>query len=209
MPAEVGAALDRAAELGFVGPVELTEQIEHALGFVLAVELDFPSGPATALDLGSGGGLPGLVLGVCWPGCRLTLVDASQRRTEFLRRETTRIGGLDHVEVVRGRAEDLARDSALRERFEVVTARSFGPPAVTAECGSPFALRGGLMVVSDPPSVEEAERWPEEGLAQLELVNGGAFRVDERFGYRILRKIGSTADRFPRRSGVPAKRPLF
>lgn len=205
----MASALDRALGLGFVGPAERSVQIEHALGFVLAVERERPGRPATALDLGSGGGLPGLVLGACWPGCRVTLVDASRRRTDFLRREVADLGWLDHVDVVRGRAEDLGRDTTLRERFEVVAARSFGPPAVTAECGSPFALPGGLMVVSEPPSQKDHERWPEEGLAQLELEDLGALRVDERFGYRVLGKLGTVSDRFPRRSGVPAKRPLF
>jgi hypothetical protein len=66
-----------------------------------------------------------------------------------------------------------------------------------------------VLVVSEPPDGGGDERWPEQGLAQLELENGGVTRFDDRFGYRILRKIASTADRFPRRTGVPAKRPLF
>ena len=209
VPAEVVAALGRAAELGFVGPAELAGQIDHALGFVLAVEGDRLGGPATALDLGSGGGLPGLVLGACWPQCRIVLVEAGQRRAEFLKGEVATLPQLDRVEVLRGRAEELARESALRQQFDVVISRSFGPPAVTAECGSPFALPGGLMVVSEPPGGNGDERWPGDGLAELELVDGGVLRIDDRFGYRLLRKVGSTADRFPRRTGVPGKRPLF
>ncbi len=209
VPDEVVAAVGRAVELGFVGPAELARQIDHALGFVLTVERDRSGAPATALDLGSGGGLPGLVVGACWPQCRVVLVEAGQRRAEFLSSEAARLPQLDHVEVLRGRAEELAREHALRQRFEVVTARSFGPPAVTAECGSPFVLPGGLMVVSEAPEGNGDERWPGDGLAQLALVNGGVLRIDDRFGYRVLRKVGSSVDRFPRRTGVPGKRPLF
>jgi 16S rRNA (guanine527-N7)-methyltransferase len=209
VPAEVSAALGRAASLGFLGPAELTEQIDHALGFVLVVEADRPGGPGTALDLGAGGGLPGLVLATCWPNCRFTLLDSGDRRSAFLKQEVSRIPGLEQVRVARGRAEELGRREDLREQFEVVTARSFGAPAVTAECGSPFVVAGGVMVVSEPPDADEDRRWPDEGLARLGLVKSKMVRAAGRFGYQKLHKASETDGRYPRRAGVPAKRPLF
>jgi 16S rRNA (guanine527-N7)-methyltransferase len=205
----VTEALERSVSLGFLGPAELTAQIDHALGFVIAIEQAHGGIPATGLDLGSGGGLPGLLLGACWPSCRLTLLDAAERRTAFLKREAAKLPWLGHTEVARGRAEELGRDPRLRERFEVVTSRSFGPPAVTVECGSPFVIPGGVMVVSDPPDPDPDERWPDEGLSGLGLVKSGITRVEGRFRYQILRKIAGSSDRYPRRTGVPAKRPLF
>ncbi|MGH9079322.1 MAG: RsmG family class I SAM-dependent methyltransferase [Acidimicrobiales bacterium] len=203
----VAAALGRAVELGFLGPMDLLEQIDHALGFVFVVERERPEGPPAAIDLGTGGGVPGLVVGSCWPECRVTLLDAGRRRTDFLRDELMGLWS-GNIEVVRGRAEEVGRDPAFRQCFDVVTSRSFGPPAVAAECGSPFLVPGGTMVVSEPPGTAPA-RWPDTGLAHLGLVNGGSAHVGGRFGYQILRQAIATPDRYPRRTGVPAKRPLF
>ncbi len=209
IPQGAKAVLRRAARLGFIGPMDLDDQIDHALGFVVVCEGERPEGLHTALDLGTGGGLPGLVLGSCWPGCRVVLVEANQRRTDFLASELADDPVLGQVEVVRGRAEDLARDPTLRGQFEAVTSRSFGPPGVTAECGSPFLALGGLMVVSEPPDEEVTGRWPDEGLGLLGLENRGRVRVGARYGYQLLEKAIPSSDRYPRRSGMPAKRRLF
>ena len=106
-------------------------------------------------------------------------------------------------------AEEAGRTGRLRGKFELVTSRSFGGPAVTAECGAPFVSIGGVMVVSEPPDGFEDSRWPVEGLAKVGLLAAARMRFDERFGYQILVKSDSTADRYPRRVGIPAKRPLF
>jgi 16S rRNA (guanine527-N7)-methyltransferase len=103
----------------------------------------------------------------------------------------------------------LARDDRFRQKFEVVTARSFGSPAVTVECGAPLLGVGGVMVVSEPPGDADERRWPEEGLAQVGLVRASRLRLDDRFGYQVLVKSGETPERYPRRVGVPSKRPLF
>ncbi len=209
VPVSVGQTLRRAAALGFLGPMDPSRQVDHALGFVVACERQWKRGPAAALDLGTGGGMPGLILAACWPECRVVLIDAGQRRTEFLVEEVSDGRQPGTVEVVRGRAEILARDPQLREKFEVVTSRSFGPPGVTAECGSPFLIPGGLLVVSEPPDEGVTERWPDTGLSSLALANMGRVRIDERFGYQFLGKVGPTPDRYPRRTGIPTKRPLF
>jgi len=86
------------------------------------------------LDLGSGGGLPGLVLGDLWPDCRFTLVDAGERRCDFLRSAVERCHFSDRFTVLHGRAEALGHEAALRGAFDGVVARSFGhqvsPPSV-------------------------------------------------------------------------------
>ena len=207
-PAGTGAgeSLERVLEdsrrLGFLGPGPLPPQIEHARGFASTRE----RAPDSFLDLGSGGGLPGLVLALEWPRAYAVLLDAMAKRTEFLRTACTRLGISERVEVRCARAEDAGRDPALRGRFDVVTARSFGPPAVTAECAAGLLRPGGELIVSEPPE-DDGSRWPAAGLAELGLEVVQAPTPQRRFV--AMRLTGPTPDRYPRRVGVPGKRPLW
>jgi 16S rRNA (guanine527-N7)-methyltransferase len=200
-------SLNRSASLGFMGPMPVSEQIAHGLGFAAASEATLKAIPRTILDMGTGGGVPGLILLACWPASHIVLLDSNERRTEFLVTEVARWERPGEVEVVRARAEEAGRSDHLRERFELVTARAFAKPAVTAECGSAFAMIGGVLVVSEPPV--ERERWPVEGLVKLGLEDTGLVRLQDRFSYRLLLKRNSIDERYPRRVGIPAKRPLF
>jgi 16S rRNA (guanine527-N7)-methyltransferase len=207
------ATLERSQDLGFLGPGPLDAQVHHALGFVRPPASVDPAvaealaAPGRFLDLGSGGGLPGLVLAcLAWPDAAGTLVDAGERRCEFLGEAVTELGLDDRVTVVRGRAEEVGRSPDLRARFDVVVVRSFGPPAVTAECAAPFVRESGAVVVSEPPPGPQ-ERWPSEGLALLGLEPAADW--SEPFRYQALRQSTLCPDRYPRRVGIPAKRPLF
>jgi 16S rRNA (guanine527-N7)-methyltransferase len=202
-------SLNRSSQLGFLGPMPVAEQIDHALGFVAVVEDARGSIPTSVADLGTGGGVPGLVLSACWPECRLLLVDGNERRIGFLAAQVDSLGSSFRVEAVWGRAEEVARDDRFSRQFEVVTARSFGPPAVTVECGAPLLGVGGVMVVSEPPGEGDERRWPEAGLAQVGLTRSSRVRFEDRFGYQVLVKTGETPGRYPRRVGIPSKRPLF
>ena len=200
------AVLERSRRLGFLGPGSLRVQAEHAAGFAVAVT----DPPGRLLDLGSGGGVPGLVLVGMWPHCRATLLDAGERRCAFLAESVDQLGWADRVTVVRSRAEEAGRQPDMRGAFDLVVARSFGPPAVTAECGAPFLDGGGRLVVSEPPGDGPgagSDRWPEAGLAELGLRAGGVWR--EPFHYRAFVRERPCPDRYPRRPGIPAKRPLF
>jgi 16S rRNA (guanine527-N7)-methyltransferase len=150
-----------------------------------------------------------LVVACVLEGATVALIDSSARRTAFLRRAAARLGLGDRVRVVEDRAEVCGRDEALRGSFDGVTARSFGRPAVVAECAAPLLKSGGWLLVSEPPSGERPEggRWPAEPLRQLGLVPEEPVR--EAFEYQVLRQREPCPDRFPRRVGVPAKRPLF
>jgi 16S rRNA (guanine527-N7)-methyltransferase len=163
--------------------------------------------PSAALDLGSGGGVPGLVLAFRWRSARMVLLDAHERRTDFLRHAVAALGLGDRVAVHRARAEDAGREPQLRHRFDVVTARSFGPPAVTAECGAPFLDTGGVLLVAEPPGAPD-ERWPGPALRDLGLRSDGVVRAGGA-GVRRLVVIRRVSAAFPRAVGVPGKRPLF
>ncbi len=212
------AALDRvlrrSRELGFLGPGPTAAHIRHAATFLSGIDdLDSRQSPArvgdlTLVDLGSGGGLPGLILAVRRPIMRVVLVDAIGKRTEFLEWAVAELGVAERVEVRRGRAEELAREPDLRGSAEVVTARSFGPPAVTAECAAGFLSGpGARLLVSEPPTGSE-DRWPVEGLLRLGMQPGRLWSA-EGATVKALDVIAPCAEGVPRRVGVPARRPLF
>ena len=161
------------------------------------------SPPTVALDLGSGGGLPGLVLAAHWPTSRWTLLDASERRTNFLEQVVIELDLQRCVTVVRARAEEAARQPSLRGSFDLVVARSFGPPAVTAECAAAFLHVNGLLAVSEPPD-DRADRWPASELRGLGLEDRGRHGA-----VRVLEQVELASDAVPRRVGIPAKRPRW
>jgi 16S rRNA (guanine527-N7)-methyltransferase len=112
------------------------------------------------------------------------------------------------VTVVHGRAETIGHLDQFRRGFDAVVARSFGRPAITAECAAPFLREEGLLVVSEPPEdVTSDARWSPSGLDRLGLSASWLVRGD--FGYRLTRQLRECPPEFSRRDGVPAKRPLF
>ena len=208
--------LARSRELGFLGPGPLAEQIGHSRAFGELVREALGAGGQDEverfLDLGAGGGLPGLVLLDEWPSATAVLIDAQERRCRFLTESLAELGWGHRVEVRCGRAEVLGRDPGLRGGFGLVVARGFGPPAVTAECAVGFLSPGGRLAVSEPPNDSTAgegpERWPEDGLRRLGF--GAAMRFRSPLaGVACLNLEEPAENRWPRRDGVPGKRPLW
>jgi 16S rRNA (guanine527-N7)-methyltransferase len=203
-PRALSEILEEARELGLLGPGPVARQLAHALNLATAIgQFD-----GRLLDLGSGGGLPGLVLFDRWPGATGVLLDAHRRRCEFLTRAVATLDLGSRVSVECGRAEVLAREEHLRGGFDLVVARSFGPPAVTAECAVGFLRTGGELVVTEPPDPDAGERWLPSGLAGLGFGGAEPMRVAETGAVR-MRLAGGPDDRWPRRDGVPTKRPLW
>ena len=199
-------ALEESRARGFLGPVSVETQIQHALGFADVWNDFLPSPPDSFLDLGSGGGLPGLVLLEHW-GTSAIFVDSMVKRTSYLLEVLDWDGAPDGGVVYTGRAEELARTPELCESVPLVTARSFGPPSVTAECAVRFLRIDGLLIVSEPPDDDEPNRWNPSALGQLGL--RPERRVRHGAAYQVLRKVRGTPDRFPRSTGLPGKSPLF
>ena len=198
--------LTEAQSQGFIGPGDLQPHVEHALGFVAARGMR--DGPERVVDLGSGGGLPSLVLAQTWSAAEFWLIEANQRRVSFLAEAVVRMGWTDRVHACNGRAEVFGRDGQLRGTMDLVTARGFGPPAVTAECAGPFLVPGGRLIVSEPPASEGERRWPGAGLALLGMrLHGVCSRGPAH--YAVVEQERPCPDRYPRRVGIPAKRPLF
>ncbi|MCU1379525.1 MAG: rRNA small subunit methyltransferase [Acidimicrobiales bacterium] len=203
MAESLEAVLERSRTLGFLGPGPIAEQRAHAEAFTTAIDT---LGVEAAVDLGSGGGIPGLVLATLLPHLRWTLLDGMPRRTSFLEEAVAALGLEGRVQVVTARAELAGRAPALRGEFQLVVARGFASPAVTAECAAPLLASGGQLVVSEPPG-SMGDRWPDVGVAELGLTVEAV--VSGPPSFVRLRRTGAVPERFPRRVGIPGKRPLW
>lgn len=162
-------------------------------------------GEIRCLDLGTGGGLPGVVLAARWPETRWVFVDRRQRSEAFVSWAVGLLGIAVRTGFRRGEAAALARDPDLAGSFDLVVARAFGPPAVTAECATGFLSIGGRLVVSEP-ELEDPARWPAEPLARLGLAvrrTGVAPRFVE------IGKEAPHEARFPRRVAAMRREPLY
>jgi 16S rRNA (guanine527-N7)-methyltransferase len=202
VPGPLTAALERGQQLGLLGPGPVAPHVEHAEALAAMVDP-----PACFLDLGSGAGIPGLVLTLRWPQARATLLDSGRRRAEHLEAACAELGLGGRVEVILARAEDAARDPRWRGRFDLVVARSFGPPAVAAECAVGFLTAGGTLLVSEPPG-GSAGRWDPAGLATLGLGEPQILTSGQTSAAKFT-LTEEPASRWPRRTGVPERRPLW
>lgn len=145
------------------------------------------------VDVGSGGGAPGIPLAAALPDRDVTLLEAERRKVEFLRRWKAE---LPNVRVVWGRAEDQETD-----RFGVAVAKALASPPVAAEWCLPLVQIGGVVVLWVGPTVEVNR------VARVADQLAGS-RPELRDGLLVIRKIGPTPEGFPRRAGMARKRPL-
>jgi 16S rRNA (guanine527-N7)-methyltransferase len=166
----------------------------------LAQALQLAEG-AALIDIGSGPGVPGLVIAVARPDVRVTLLDGDSHKTGFLT-HVAGVIGLRSLVVVNRRAEEAGHDPELRERFDIATARALARPAVLCELTLPFVRVGGTVaaLVVDSPAVAR------EASDAAALLGGG--EPESRPGLLLIPKTAQTPARFPRRPGVPARRPL-
>ena len=157
-----------AQRLGFFGAAPIEDAIEHSRGYLHAVG---PLAPGSRLaDLGSGGGLPGLVLATAYPDVVVVLIDRRQKRTDFLERAVRRLDATKTSVWCRD-VSAVARgvESGQIAPFDVVTARGFGPPATTLTLATRLlgVSRAGRIVISEPPA---GDRWDPALLSRLGLV---------------------------------------
>jgi 16S rRNA (guanine527-N7)-methyltransferase len=199
--------LASAQAQGLLGPGDPAVHYEHALGFADAAESSGVGAPARFADLGTGGGVPGLILAAWWADASVALIESRVRRGRLLVGWVDDLGFGDRVQVLEGRAEDWARDPDYREAFDLVTARSFARPSVTAEIASGLVRTGGQLVVSEPPS-SETERWPEDEVGALGFSPATALMARGAH-YARLQKIEPAGGDVPRRAGKPGKSPLW
>ena len=161
------------------------------------------------VDVGSGGGLPGLPLKIVRPGLEVVLVESDRDKAAFLQRACAELR-LAGVEVVDRRAEEVGQDSRYREQFDVAVARAVAAMPVVAELCLPLVRVGGRLL-AQKTEAEDVDR----AAAAIEKLGGGAARVvaaptvvRTTGTVVIVDKVRPTPDAYPRRAGVPARKPL-
>lgn len=185
----------------------------HLLDSLAALPLVDAMGPGEAIDLGSGGGLPGLPLAMARPEIHWTLVDSVGKKAALLS-EFAQALGLRNVAVLSDRAEALGRSPRHRQGYRLVTARACAALPVLAELALPLLSIGGSLLAWKGPLTEDDEEVRRGRVAAGQLGGGRLRFVDPGVpalgGHRfvIVPKEGDTDARFPRRDGEPGRRPL-
>lgn len=196
-------------DLTSVPPKEMPER--HFLDSLLPLTQAglFPEG-VSLIDVGTGAGFPGLALAIALPGCRVSLLEAMQKRCQFLQAVCDELG-LANVRVIQSRAEITGREPEHREQYDRAVARAVAPLNVLCEYLLPFVMPGGMALCWKGPAAEEEMA---DGAFAAQALGGemdGIIdlpRIDTRHVIVPVKKITETLPQYPRKNGVPAKRPL-
>lgn len=171
------------------------------------------------LDVGSGAGLPGLVIATVRPEWKVTLLDSLNKRCTFNTAAADAMG-LDNIDIVWSRAEDAGRDPQHREAYSIVTARAVAELRVLGELCLPFVRVGGYWIA---PKGASPDKEIQDALAAIETLGGCVESLDvqrvessvtpgdssqTKRTVVIVKKTEKTLDKYPRKPGVPKKRPL-
>lgn len=166
----------------------------------------------SGIDLGTGGGLPGIPLALTYPDVEIKLMDSNNKKVTFLKEVKEELQ-INNVEVIQGRAEEYGQKSEWRERFDFVTSRAVSSISVLLELAIPFLKVGGYLIAYKGPNIDEELRNSKNAQTKL-LVNDPtviSYILPCQAGERnliIYKKLATTPKIYPRRPGMPEKRPL-
>ena len=189
-------------------------QIKHFLdSLTVTLALKQHSEGFRLIDVGTGAGLPGIPLKILLPNIKLVLLDATAKKAAFLHHLKPKLG-LDDIEIVVGRAEDVAHQNQYREKFDIVLSRAVALLPTIVELTLPFCAIGGSFIAQKKGALDLEISQAAKAISLL----GGNLRevkkvaleefTDERW-LIIIDKVLPTPQRYPRRPGIPAKRPIL
>ncbi len=186
--------------------------VRHYLDSLAPLLFVKPAKGASVIDIGTGGGMPGLPLKIVRPDLKLSLLDAVRKRLTFIEAAAGEMG-LSDVSVVHSRAEDAGRDRLFRERYDFAVSRAVARLRLLLELCLPFCKVGGTFIAYKGPDVEEEL---EEAKRALRLLGGEVEAVHkftlphggEARTLIFVKKKGKTPAQYPRKAGVPERDPL-
>lgn len=166
----------------------------------------------TVIDVGSGGGLPGIPLAIARPDLRMTLLEATGKKANFLRACVKELP-LPQTRVIHGRAEDIGQERLHRESYDIVVCRAVGQMTELLECTLPLLRLGGLLLAMKGPSVEAeltaaGDALDKLGAGELEVIAAYPEWFDQNTVIVSVRKERPTPRTYPRKPGVPKQFPL-
>lgn len=187
--------------------------IKHFIDSLTLLKDITPDEAARVVDVGSGAGFPGLPLKIARPDINLVLLESVRKKADFLLRVVD-ILSLSGVSVICARVEDAARQKDMRAAFDYTVSRAVASLPVLLEYCLPLLKTGGFFVAMKGPAVTDEAA--SAGMA-LDLLGGMLERIShfilpfsgEKRSLVLIRKIKTTPEKFPRRAGLPARRPLM
>ncbi len=185
----------------------LEKHFEDSLSLIQAVDLRKPQ---TVIDLGTGAGFPGIPLKIAFPELQITLADSLNKRILFLDDVIQKLG-LEGIETVHGRAEDLARNVKFREQFDLCVSRAVANLSTLSEYCLPFVKLGGKFVSYKAGECDEEVAASKSSVFLLggRIADVKKFNLGEsKRAFVIIDKVGGTPKKYPRKAGTPSKDPL-
>lgn len=187
-------------------------EVKHfldSLSIAQAVDL---TNPLRVIDIGTGAGFPGIPIKIVFPNIKLTLLESVQKKVNFLE-HIIKILDLKEVEALWGRAEDFGQKKEYREAFDVSVSRAVAELRILAEYCLPFVRIGGLFVAQKEEKVEEELDSAQKAISTLggklkEVIKVKLPLSEITHSLVVIEKVSKTPEKYPRRAGMPKKKPL-
>ncbi len=186
--------------------------IKHFIDSLICMKYVNIHDKSRLIDIGTGAGFPGIPIKIFFPEMKVVLLDSLAKRCQFLKAVVETLN-LNHVTVIHGRAEEMAKNSDLREKFSLATARAVTNLSVLAEYCLPFVEKEGWFFALKGPGVEDELNQAENAIVTL----GGRLQAvkyyqlplsEDQRSIILVQKKQMTPDKYPRKPGIPEKKPI-